>query len=123
MAHYAFLNEHNNVTEVIVGVDEDQLIESLSPEQWYGQFRGQRCIRTSYNGNIRGRFAGIGDTYDEERDVFLRNQPFPSWVLNETTTEWESPVPMPTDGRMYVWVEPLRDWFPIPPSIPFPEES
>ena len=71
MAHYAFLNENNTVTEVIVGIDETELIEGLSPEEWYGNFRGQRCVRTSYNGNIRGIYAGIGYTYDEVNDIFV----------------------------------------------------
>jgi len=71
MAHYAFLDENNTVTEVIVGVDESELLEGLTPEQWYGNFRGQRCIRTSYNGRIRGKYAGIGDTYDEATDTFV----------------------------------------------------
>jgi hypothetical protein len=70
MAHYAFLSG-NIVTEVIVGIDETELIEGLSPEEWYGNFRGQRCIRTSYNSNIRGKFAGIGDLYDEKSDKFI----------------------------------------------------
>ena len=60
MAHYAFLDENNKVTEVIVGVDEDQIIEGLDPETWYGNFRGQTCKRTSYNSKIRYNFAGIG---------------------------------------------------------------
>jgi hypothetical protein len=71
MAHYAFLDNNNIVTEVIVGIDETELIEDLSPEEWYGNFRGQRCVRTSYNGNIRGIYAGIGYTYDETNDVFV----------------------------------------------------
>ena len=71
MAHYAFLDNNNIVTEVIVGVDETELIEGLSPEEWYGNFRGQRCVRTSYNGNIRGVYAGIGYSYDEANDVFV----------------------------------------------------
>lgn len=71
MAHYAFLDENNIVTEVIVGIDETELIEGLSPEQWYGNFRGQRCVRTSYNNNIRGVYAGIGYSYDEANDVFV----------------------------------------------------
>ncbi len=71
MAHYAFLDENNIVTEVIVGIDETELIEGLSPEEWYGNFRGQRCVRTSYNGNIRGIYAGIGHLYDEANDVFV----------------------------------------------------
>ena len=71
MAHYAFLDENNIVTEVIVGIDETELIEGLSPEEWYGNFRGQRCVRTSYNSKIRGMYAGIGHTYDETNDVFV----------------------------------------------------
>jgi hypothetical protein len=71
MAHYAFLDENNIVTEVITGIDETELIEGLTPEQWYGNFRGQRCVRTSYNGNIRSVYAGIGYTYDEVNDVFI----------------------------------------------------
>ena len=70
MAHYAFLTG-NIVTEVIVGIDETELIEGLTPEEWYGNFRGKRCVRTSYNANIRGKFAGIGDYYDEEQDIFI----------------------------------------------------
>ena len=81
MAHYAFLDENNTVTEVIVGIDETELIEGLSPEQWYGNFRGQRCVRTSYNGNIRGIYAGIGYSYDEANDVFVA----PVVEVEETT--------------------------------------
>ena len=71
MAHYTFLDENNIVTEVITGIDETELIEGLSTEEWYGNFRGQRCVRTSYNNNIRGVYAGIGFTYDETNDVFV----------------------------------------------------
>ena len=71
MSHYAFLDENNIVTEVIVGIDETELIEDQSPEVWYGEFRGQTCVRTSYNGNIRGVYAGIGYFYDEINDVFV----------------------------------------------------
>ena len=71
MAHYAFLNEDNIVTEVIIGIDETELIEGLDPETWYGNFRGQSCKRTSYNGNIRFNFAGIGFTYDPIDDAFI----------------------------------------------------
>ena len=80
MAHYAFLDENNIVTEVITGIDETELIEGLHPETWYGNFRGQRCKRTSYNGNIRGVFAGIGFSYDEENDLFVAPE-------SEDTTE------------------------------------
>jgi hypothetical protein len=75
MAHYAFLDENNIVTEVIKGIDENELIEDLSPEEWYGEFRGQTCIRTSYNGNIRFNFAGIGFTYDPIDDAFIAPMP------------------------------------------------
>ncbi len=71
MAHYAFLNENNTVTEVIVGIDETELIEGLHPEIWYGNFCGQVCKRTSYNNNYRGKYAGIGDTYDPVQDIFI----------------------------------------------------
>jgi hypothetical protein len=70
MAHYAFLSG-NTVIEIIVGIDETELIEGLSPEEWYSNFRGQRCIRTSYNGKIRGKYAAIGDYYDEATDTFI----------------------------------------------------
>lgn len=71
MAHYAFLDENNIVTEVIVGIDETETIEGLDTETWYGNFRGQTCKRTSYNGNIRFNYAGIGYTYDETCDAFI----------------------------------------------------
>jgi hypothetical protein len=75
MAHYAFLNDSNIVTEVIVGKNENELIEELTPEEWYANYRGQRCVRTSYNGNIRYNYAGIGDTYDPIDDAFIAPAP------------------------------------------------
>jgi hypothetical protein len=75
MAHYAFLDENNIVTEVIVGIDETELIEGKSPEDWYGEFRGQTCVRTSYNGNIRYNYAGIGYIYDSIDDAFIAPMP------------------------------------------------
>jgi len=75
MAHYAFLDADNIVTEVIVGIDETELIEGLEPEIWYGNFRGQTCKRTSYNGNIRFNYAGIGYTYDPIDDAFIAPMP------------------------------------------------
>ena len=110
MAHYAFLDENNIVTEVITGIDETELIEGLDPETWYGNFRGQTCKRTSYNGNIRKHFAGIGMSYDEERDAFIGTQPWASWVLNEETCLWEAPIPYPEDGAVYIWNEETTDW-------------
>jgi hypothetical protein len=75
MAHYAFLDSNNIVTEVIVGVDESELIEGLNPETWYGNFRNQICKRTSYNHNIRFNYAGIGYTYDPIDDAFIAPMP------------------------------------------------
>ena len=75
MAHYAFLNEDNIVTEVIVGKDETELIEGLDPETWYGNFRGQICKRTSYNSKIRFNYAGIGYSYDPIDDAFIAPMP------------------------------------------------
>lgn len=75
MAHYAFLNDSNIVTEVIVGVDENELIEGKAPEDWYSEFRGQKCVRTSYNSKIRFNFAGIGHNYDPVEDAFIAPAP------------------------------------------------
>jgi len=110
MAHYAFLDENNIVTEVIVGIDENELIEGVDPETWYGNYRGQKCVRTSYNNNIRGTYAGIGFSYNEEEDVFLPPQPWPSWILNGFV--WEPPTPMPvsTGQEVYHWSEVDLDW-------------
>jgi hypothetical protein len=110
MAHYAFLDDNNIVTEVIVGIDETELIDGLDPESWYANFRGQPCKRTSYNGNIRKNYAGIGFKYDEQRDAFIAPKPYDSWVLNEETCRWEAPIPYPTDGKEYRWSEFDLDW-------------
>jgi hypothetical protein len=75
MAHYAFLDDNSIVTEVIVGKDETELIEGLDPETWYGNYRGQKCVRTSYNGNIRRNYAGVGFTYDPDADAFIAPRP------------------------------------------------
>jgi hypothetical protein len=110
MAHYAFLDSNNTVTEVIVGIDETELIEGLHPEIWYGNFRNQTCKRTSYNGNIRKNYAGIGYTYDPERDAFIAPKPYTKWVLNEETCQWEAPTPYPTDDKRYVWNDNRGEW-------------
>jgi hypothetical protein len=93
MAHYAFLDDNNIVTEVIVGIDETELIEDLDPETWYGNFRGQVCKRTSYNGNIRKNYAGIGYTYDAGLDAFIAPKPSEDAVLDEETCQWVIPSP------------------------------
>ena len=121
MAHYAFLDENNIVTEVIVGKNEGE--EDRDWEQWYGEFRGQTCKRTSYNTQagvhlnggtpFRKNYAGIGYTYRADIDAFVPPQPFASWVLNESTAQWDAPVPMPTDGNMYSWDEETTNWIEI----------
>jgi len=110
MAHYAFLNENNIVTEVIVGIDETELIDGSDPETWYGEFKGQTCKRTSYNNNIRKNFASVGFTYDSERDAFIAPKLFTSWVLDEETCRWIAPIPYPTDGLNYFWNDNKVEW-------------
>ena len=91
MAHYAFLDENNIVTEVIVGIDETETIEGLDTETWYGNFRGQVCKRTSYNSNIRYNYAGIGYTYDQTKDAFIAPEPEGNIGFDETTCQWIMP--------------------------------
>jgi hypothetical protein len=121
MAHYAFIDHNNIVTEVIVGRDEDDLADGVTSwEHYYGALRGQRCLQTSYNtkGGVhvfggtpfRGNYAGLGFTYDEALDAFIPPQPFPSWVVNEETFVWEAPIPYPSDGGVYVWDEDSGAW-------------
>ena len=118
MAHYAFLDQNNIVTEVIVGKNEGE--ENINWEQHYGNFRGQLCKRTSFNtyGGIhqlggtafRKNYAGIGYTYDSQRDAFIPPKPFNSWILNESTCNWEASIPYPIDGQIYSWNEEILNW-------------
>ena len=109
MAHYAFLDDNDIVTEVISGIDETELIEGKDPETWYGEFRGQICKRTSYNGNIRKNYAGVGYSYNQELDAFIAPKPFASWILDEDC-KWQAPVPYPEGDAMYLWDEETLDW-------------
>jgi hypothetical protein len=109
MAHYAFLDTNNVVTEVITGIDETELIEGLAPETWYGNFRGQVCKRTSYNNNIRKQYAGIGYTYNADADVFVAPQPYLSWTL-DANHDWQPPTPMPLTGGPFEWSEEDLEW-------------
>ena len=118
MAHYAFLNDQNIVVEVIVGKDENE--GGINWEEHYGNFRGKVCKRTSYNtkGNahklggtpFRKNYAGIGYTYREDIDAFIPPQPYSSWLLDEETGLWESPIPIPSDDNQYVWNEETQSW-------------
>lgn len=117
MAHYAFLDENNIVTQVITGRDEGD--GDTDWEQWYGDFHGQVCKRTSYNttGNThksggtpyRGNFAGIGYTYREDLDAFIPPKPLPSFILDSNFI-WQAPIAVPTDGKMYSWDEATQAW-------------
>jgi hypothetical protein len=91
MAHYAFINENNIVTEVIVGIDETELIEGIEPEIWYGNLRNQICKRTSYNGKIRFNYAGIGYTYDANREAFIAPEPEGNFGFDEASCQWIMP--------------------------------
>lgn len=115
MAHYAFLDENNIVTEVIVGVDETELIEGLSPEVWYANLRGQVCKRTSFNHRIRKQYAGIGFTYLAVADVFITPKPFDSWSL-DANYDWQAPIAYPADGKKYLWDEANQVWVELPAS-------
>ena len=118
MAHYAFLDENNVVTDVIVGKNES----NFDWEMQYGLFRGQACKRTSYNtcGGLhsngtpfRKNYAGIGYTYDSTRDAFIPPKRFNSWILNENTCLWDPPKPYPSDEERYRWNEETQTWVPL----------
>jgi len=108
MAHYAFLNENNIVTEVIVGINVTELIDGLDTETWYGNYRGQVCKRTSYNSKIRGTYAGVGYTYNANEDIFVTPQPYPSWIRSGSF--WNAPTPCPEDDKRYSWNEKNLEW-------------
>ena len=110
MAHYAFLNEDNIVTEVIVGRNETEIVDGVSDwETYYGNIRGQVCKRTSFNGNIRKQFAGVGFTFNETADVFITPKPFASWSL-DANYDWQAPIAYPADGKQYSWDESNQVW-------------
>ena len=124
MAHYALLDSNNVVVKVITGVDEDVIQTDLDGtqvggsseawEQFYAsQHKGLTCKRTSYNNNIRANFAGVGYKYDEQFDVFIPKQPFPSWKLNYNTFTWDAPVAKPISGKKYIWDENNTQWFEV----------
>ena len=128
MAHYALINSENVVVQVITGVDENIIQTDIdgtqiggSTEAWENfyttrpWFTGLTCKRTSYNGNIRKNYAGIGYTYDQVFDVFIPPQPFPSWKLNYTTFKWEAPIPAPdeTEGYFFLWSEINKEWIQV----------
>ena len=108
MAHYAYLDDNNIVVAVTVGKDETELIDGLDTETYYSRGTPYTVKRTSYNGNIRKQYAGIGHTYDAVNDVFIAPQPYPSWSLDENF-DWQAPTPMPTESDWY-WSEENGEW-------------
>jgi hypothetical protein len=128
MAHYALLDSNNIVVQVITGVDENVIQTDLdgtqvggSSEAWEKfyesrpEFAGLICKRTSYNGNIRANYAGIGFKYDQDFNVFIPPQPYPSWKLNYTTYQWEAPVAKPEtiEGYYWKWSEVNKEWISV----------
>lgn len=114
MAHFAKL-ENNVVTQVIVVSNQDILDEQGQESEEKGiafcsNLLGGTWKQTSYNGNIRKNYAGIGYTYDEGRDAFIPPKPYNSWLLDETTCQWKAPVDYPTDGKRYTWNEETTSW-------------
>ena len=116
MAHWAEIDENNLVTRVLVGNNND----SNEGYDWLIENLGGTWVKTSYNTHggvhnnggtpLRKNYAGIGYTYDADRDAFIPPQPFASWVLNEDTCLWEAPVEYPSDGKIYIWDEDATNW-------------
>ena len=113
MAHWAEIDENNIVVRVTVGDNNDS--NGDEGYQWLIENLGGTWIKTSYNGNIRKNFAGIGFTYDEERDAFITPKPYDSWTLEEETCQWKSPIEYPTDGNIYYWDEETLSWIEVAP--------
>jgi hypothetical protein len=107
MAHFAKIDENNIVEEVLV---VDNSLEHKGQEFLADELGlGGRWIQTSYNGNFRKQYAGVGYYYDEAKDIFVSPQPFPSWTLDENN-DWKAPIDYPNDGNFYGWNEELNEW-------------
>jgi len=121
MAHFAQLDDNNVVTQVIVVANEELIFEGVENETQGVIFcrslfgNDTKWVQTSYNGNFRKRYAGIGYTYDADKDAFLVPQPYLSWVL-DADFNWQAPVAMPEDGKAYAWFEPNQEWIELKPQ-------
>jgi hypothetical protein len=121
MAHFAQLDDNNVVTQVIVVANEELLFEGVENETQGVIFcrslfgNDTKWVQTSYNGNIRKRYAGIGYTYDADKDAFIAPKPYGSWVL-DADLNWQAPVAMPEDGKAYAWFEPNQEWIELKPQ-------
>ena len=121
MAHFAKLDEQNNVIEVYC-LHNNELLDENGQEseakgiqfltEWSGGYSNWK--QTSYNGNLRKNYAGIGYNYMDSIDAFVAPQPYPSWSLNSDTYLWDAPTPMPTDGERYTWDEATTSWVEVP---------
>jgi hypothetical protein len=121
MAHFAKLDGNNVVLAVHVVNNDVITVDGAESEQagidfLAGLHGHNKWKQTSYNGNFRKNYAGIGFTYDEGRDAFIPAQPYSSWTLNETTCQWECPIPYPEDGKRYAWFEPNQQWIEVVPQ-------
>ena len=115
MAHFARIDGNNIVTQVIVVDNKDTADATGEEKEHIGAAFCERLFggtwkQTSYNATFRKNYAGIGYTFDAGRDAFIPPKPYASWVLNETTCQWQAPVAMPTDGAMYTWNEGTQSW-------------
>ena len=115
MAHFAELNQNNEVLRVVVVDNRDTSDASGVEREHIGQAHLEKILggvwrQTSYNATMRKNYAGVGYTYDPQRDAFVPPKPFNSWILNETTCQWQAPVTMPQDGKMYAWNEQTTSW-------------
>jgi hypothetical protein len=121
MAHFAQLDENNIVTQVIV-VGNNELLDANGQEReelgvaFCQRLFGGNWKQTSYNHNMRFRYAGIGYSYNSTLDAFVPPKPYPSWTLNNTTATWEAPTPAPNDGKSYGWNEERQQWDDVTPS-------
>jgi hypothetical protein len=106
MSHWAELDDTNKVIRVLVGDNNDPAGDE--GYQWLIDNLGGTWIKTSYNSNIRGTYAGIGFSYNEEEDIFVTPQPYPSWIRSGSF--WQAPTPMPEDGKLYQWNEEAQEW-------------
>ncbi len=115
MAYFAQL-DHNNVVLQVISINNKNAPDPFPESELSGQaFMASLCLdgvwrQTSYNGNFRKNYAGIGYTYDPVRDAFIPPKPYLSWLLDENTCLWQPPVPYPTDGQDYDWNEETKSW-------------
>jgi hypothetical protein len=123
MAHFAELDQNNIVLRVIVVGNADTSVDGHEVEAKGIAFcqslfgPNTRWAQTSYNGKTRKRYAGVGYSFDEQRNAFIQPQPYPSWALDAETCDWVAPIPMPNDGDWYMWDEPNQSWVKVTTDV------